>query len=438
MRMGFVLLLGSLAALSSSGTTAAANKLRFSEYDVLFTNPVCADYSYDQEVHSIGGDLLTQKPKNVWCSRSDAAASGDRDEAPQKKLLSWIDDPETKEIFFTYLSFSNRVVKNALCRAIEERSVRVSFVLDSGTDLATANSLLECAPGDGVEAHRPKMYLRGGVGGLGFAHNKTFMINPTEGQFRLAFSSGNMTSGIVLHHENWHFITPERDTHFTQAHLCMKKGVIEHGSTATQYKRFIKGCRETIEYPEESDIKVFFVPGEGDRATKFMTDAIKAAAQIRLAAHRFSYNKMLAALKTAMNSDSPPDLDIVVDDDMWWVGQGDATGDNIISEYYNVDNLIELGAEARWMETNHTEHLLHHNKYLVFNMPAGSRKASAVFSGAGNLTGAGFNTNFENFYYVEIPAVVDAYNVQYDHVWDELATATNDLPAENVLPVANQ
>ena len=90
------------------------------------------------------------------------------------------------------------------------------------------------------------------------------------------------------------------------------------------------------------------------------------------------------------------------------------------------------------METNHTEHLLHHNKYLVFNMPAGSRKASAVFSGAGNLTGAGFNTNFENFYYVEITAVVDAYNVQYDHVWDELATATNDLPAENVLPVANQ
>lgn len=434
MRFAFLTALLVLVAASSSGSHAADTKLRYSDYEVLFTNPVCVDYLYDHPVRSVGGSVLTQKPKNAWCSQRDAAASGIREEAPQQKLLSWIDDPETKEIFFTYLSFSNNVVKNALCRAIEQRNVQVTFVLDSGTDLTAANSLLACRPADGLEAHKPKMYLRGNVGGIGYAHNKTFMINPTSGKFRLAFSSGNMTSGIVLHHENWHFISPERDTHFAQAHLCMKQGQIGHADSASEYKSFIRRCRAAIPYPEESDIKVFFVPGEGDRATQFMTDAIRSAEQIRLAAHRLSYNKLLSSLKSALRSASAPELQIVVDDDVWWVGHGEQTGDNIVSEYYNVNDLVELGGEARWMETNHTEHLLHHNKYVVFNMPAGSRKASAVFGGAGNLTGAGFTTNFENFYYVEIPTVVDAYNAQYDHVWNDLATKTGDLPAENTLP----
>jgi hypothetical protein len=285
-----------LGALASVPGSAASNKLRYSEYEVLFTNPLCADYPYGQEVISIAGDVLTQKPKDVFCTHSDAFASGSREGAPQKKLLSWINDPETKEIFFTYLSFSNRVVEEALCRAVEERSIPVSFVIDSSSDLTTANQLLACEPADGLAAHKPRLYVRGNAGGIGYAHNKTFMINPTSGKFRLAFSSGNMTSGIVLHHENWHFITPERDTHFVEAHLCMKEGVISHYHTLTEYKNFIKSCREAIAYPEESDIKVFFVPGEGDRATRFMTDAIKTAERIRLAAHRFSYNKMLAAL----------------------------------------------------------------------------------------------------------------------------------------------
>lgn len=437
MRFVFLSVLLLAFSVSTSTTSAAGTMLRYSEYDVLFTNPVCGDYEYPAPVRAVGGGFLTQKPKNVWCSRRDAAASGSRDGAPQKKLLSWIEDPATKEIFFTYLSFSNSVVKDAICRAIERRSVKVSFVLDSGTDLTTANQLLACEPADGLEAHRPKMFLRGNTGGIGYAHNKTFMINPTEGRFRLAFSSGNMTSGIVLHHENWHFITPERDTHFTQAHLCMKEGVIEHATSASQYKNFIKRCREGIAYPEESDVKVFFVPGEGDRATKFMTDAIRAAEEIRLAAHRFSYNRMLSALKAALRSDSAPSLEIVVDDDVWWAGKGEQTGDNTASEFGNVQDLVELGAEARWMETNHPDHLLHHNKYLVFNMPEGSRKPSAVFAGAGNLTGTAFTSNFENFYYVEIPAVVAAYNTQYDHVWDELATKTDDLPISNALPIAN-
>ena len=58
----------------------------------------------------------------------------------------------------------------------------------------------------------------------------------------------------------------------------------------------------------------------------------------------------------------------------------------------------------------------------------------AVFCGAGNLTGTGFSENWENYYYVTIPEVVEAYRAQYEHMWNDLATASADMPTENVMP----
>ena len=125
---------------------------------------------------------------------------------------------------------------------------------------------------------------------------------------------------------------------------------------------------------------------------------------------------------------------MVFDDDVYWAGHGEQVGDNAAHEYTNAMSLVNLGGDARWMETNHAMHLLHHNKYLIFNMPENSQYKSAVFCGAGNLTGTAFTSNFENFYYVEIPSVVAAYNKQYDHVWNDLASHYKRLPKENVLP----
>jgi hypothetical protein len=411
--------------------TYAGGKLRYKEYEVRFTNPVCKDYKYTQPVKSNAGALLTQKPKDVFCSNTDKTVSGSRPEAPQYKLLSWINDPATKEIFFAYLSFSNSTVMKAVCEAVKTRKVKVTFVLDDTSDMSVADQLIACDP------NLVRFEKRGHDGGIGYAHNKLFLINPypeNGGDMKLAFSSGNMTSGIVLHHENWHFITPERDTFFAKAHLCLVEGVLDHATSKADYASFIKSCKAQIAEPEETDVKTFFIPGEGYRATDFVVKGIRNAKQIRLAAHRFSYNRMLDALRQEMSSTNKAELQMVYDDDTYWAGHGDQTGDNESWEYDNVTDLVSRGAQARWMETNHGGHLLHHNKYLVFNMPQGSSMPSAVFGGAGNLTGTGFTTNFENFYYVEIPEVVAAYNKQYDHVWNDLATTDANLPSENVLP----
>jgi hypothetical protein len=403
--------------------------LEYQEYEVRFTNPTCALYSYDQEVRAENGDMLEAKPKDVFCSQTDSAASGSRPESPLTKLLSWIKSPDTKEIFFTYLSFSNSAVTTELCKAITQRDVKVTFVLDSSSDRAKADQLLACQPP--TAANKPRFEQRGHTPGIGYAHNKLFLVNPGAATMKIAFSSGNMSSGVVLHHENWHFITLSSQTYFAQAHLCMMQAELDHYQSKTEYRNYIEGCLQDIEHEEEGDIKSFFVPADRMRASKQLVDAVYQADSIDVAAHRFSYTKLVSALKSRLQSDNIP-VRLVADDDMHWAGQGQQVGDNLSFEYYNVKSLVTRGAEARWMETNHDAHLLHHNKFLIFDMPEGER--DGVFCGAGNLTGTGFSENWENYYYVTIPEVVDAYKKQYDHMWNDLATPQDRMPTENVLP----
>lgn len=420
------------------GGGTAPGDLVYSEYEVRFTNPECAEYKYDpaDNVKSNAGQPLTAKPKNVFCTSADSNASGSRPESPQFKLLEWINDPSVKEIFFAYLSFSNKKVREAVCNAITQRDVKVTFVMDTTSDRAQADQLLACVPP--TAANKPVLHMRGHQGGIGYAHNKLFLINPGQETMKIAFSSGNMTSGIVLHHENWHFITLKSATYFAQSHLCLMKGVLTAHSSTQQYASFITQCRGQIPHQPEKNIRSFFVPGEGGKATDFITNAIKKASQIRLAAHRFGYNKLISALRTEMTSAQPAQLQMVFDDDTYWAGKGDAVGDNESWEYDNAMDLVNRGAKAKWMQTNHAGHLLHHNKYLIFNMPQNSATKPAVFCGAGNLTGTAFTSNFENFYYVEIPSVVDAYNKQYDKVWNTMASDDAQMPSQNVLPIGAQ
>lgn len=454
MRRSLTILLGSLAlaGLSAGAVACGADaqadgaddaiegdvqefgtgpKLAFDEYTVLFTNPVCKKYSYpaDGEVLSNAGERLLHKPENVFCTSSDAAESGARETSPQKKLVDWIRDPETKEIFFAYLSFSNRVIAAELCEAIRQRSVKVTMVLDRETSLDAANQVLACEPGNADPSAKPRLELRGHDATIGYAHNKVFMINPRSDSPRIVFSSGNLSSGVVLHHENWHFLRVPARTHFAKAHVCLMDGMLEHYRSKSEYGQFIKSCRDGAGIGEEADLKTFFVPGDGGRAGQHIQKGIRESQTIAIAAHRFSYRLMRTELERRLGGESPPDVKLVVDDDLWWAGHGEAVGPNTEQEFEMTAPLIEKGLQVRYMETNHASHYLHHNKFVVFTTPQGE----AAFTGAGNFTGTAFTDNFENFYYVSIPHVVEAMKRQHERLY-ALATAPEDLPKTNVLP----
>ena len=411
------------------------------KYEVLFTDPECGVYKYkaDAKVKTKSGKTLLQKPENVYCkNKYDQFRSGNRPQSPQFRLIEWINDGATQEIFFTYLSFRNKVVKAALCAAAQ-RGVKIKFVMSSTEDKAVANELVACSP-ENVE-----MKARGMEGGLGYAHNKFFIVNPnSDKEFKVVFSSGNMTSGVVIHHENWNFITTHPVSNFAKSHLCAMNAEWDEvaGRTRKDYMASIRKCRDGIAAPEEKDIKVFFVPGEGEptagntkkTAVDYLlsgTDGfpgINNAKKIWIGCHRFLYSTMLAALKSRMTSKNKPELRIVADDDTYYNVNDPAFsgGDTQPAEWFHMENLAKQGAKVKLMETNSDEHQLHHSKYLIF---ADDTEFKAVLTGSANLTGAAFKTNWENTYYVMIPEVVKAFADHYEYTWTKLATAVADLPA---------
>lgn len=425
------------------------------EYNVLFTDPECRRYSYVQKTASNGGYDLKNKPKNVYCrNQFDLATSGSRPESPQFQLVELVKSKETRQILMTYLSFRNKAVKKALCERMQSSDpIPVRLIMSSSEDTTIAEEVKAC---------NPKMFTydtRGLEGELGYAHNKIFMAlqSPikTEGNFdwmsqltrgqrvTIVFSSGNMTSGPVMHHENWHFISTDAGTHFAKMHMCVMQSEWNEktGRARTTYMKAISDCRKTLAKegnPQEQDIHVFFVPGEGqnqfentalldngtegESASNHMVfgdgihPGIRSADKIWIGAHRFFYSRMIRELTRRMTSSKRPELRITVDDDTYYkfIDPSHA-GDTSPEEWTNIESLVEQGAQVRLMETNEQEHQLHHSKYLIFfrgNTP------EAVLCGAANLTGAGFSKNWENIYYINIPEVAQAFAVHYEKFWE--------------------
>lgn len=416
-------------------------------YEVLFTNPECGPHKLETPVKTIGGGSMTQTKEGVYClNRVDRPKSTSWKKSPQNRLVEWINsvDASKQEIFLTYLSYRNQPVHEALVAA-GKRGVKIRFVLQSTEDHTLANELVA----KGGAQFKP----RGSEGGIGYAHNKIFMIMPkdadklSEGEIKIVFSSGNMTSGPVVHHENWNFVTTNLRSHFAQAHLCAMNGEWNDssGRSRDDYMRAMDSCRNKIKAPEEDDIKVFFVPGEGDPNsqvsspwrkptawdymyagdTKKGTPGLRNAREIWLACHRFFYSRMLNALNSRMQSSQRPELRIIADDDTYYKHKfPNFAGDTHPAEWENMERLQKKGADVRLMATNQDEHQLHHNKYLIFD-------DKAVMTGAANLTGAGFNTNWENIYYITIPEVVSAFRYQYENViWNRLSSSVRDLAAD--------
>ncbi|MEM6289735.1 MAG: phospholipase D-like domain-containing protein [Myxococcota bacterium] len=429
--------------------------LDYASYEVLFTNPICETYAYDAPLATVGGGTVGAKPKNVYCTKEfDSENSGTRDSSPQTRILEWLDETgEGDDIFLAYLSFSDGKVADALCSAID-RGADVTFVLDKIG--SKAEQVIDCGG---------NVMTRGHQGSVGFAHNKILMINPRqagpaddgEDYVRMSYGSGNMSSGTHLHHENWHFTEVARESFFVQSHLCLIDALLDpaHTDGKAAFRAFMNECRETITAPPEEDLIPYFIPVRDD--SKALVErlelSIDEAETIDIGAHRFSFTTMMEALKVRLaDAERPFHLRFVADDDLYWLdplapSEGSEIGPNTFNEAIKLRELREADGgqgrfEEKYLETNEKLHLLHHNKFLVFEgMPTGR---DALMFGSSNLTGTGFEGNLENMYYTDIPEIVGAFQNQFGLFWDgegqlpegmsvaPMATAREDMPIELV------
>ena len=415
----------------------------FYDYKLVFTNPVCKAYAYEQVVYANNGEVLRTKPENVYCKRSDNALNYERQDTPNFYLRQLIGDQNVTEVFLTYLSFSDAKVAEALCSAIESRNLKVTFIIDSknaeGARRQSAmkrfDEVAKCRAKDSVlsaseVANIPEMLVRGNTKGLGYAHNKLIIANyKTPKKVTLVFSSGNMSSGTLTHHENWHFLTTSKDTYFYQTHECLREGMINHGDSKASYKAYLASCRAKITVSEEDDIKSYFVPSDGKLAMENILKNIENSQTVDIAVHRFTNKDLIQGLVTAAKDKK---VRFIADDDIFWTGKlRKKIGSNTPNEYYNMNSVRRAGAEVHFMQTNEKSYLLHHNKMIVFNFPDGK---GAVHTGAGNFTKAAFSENFENYYFITIPEIVNQFRTQYDHLFNNLASSWEELPAEYVTP----
>jgi hypothetical protein len=414
--------------LSANSWAVKLSDLKPFKFEPLFTNPVCETYSYDRPIITVNGTSVTSKPKNVYCKPSDEAASVARDTAPQFRIVEWVLDKDTKELYLAYLSFSSKNVTAALCTAVKN-GVKVSIVLDGGMDNANpvlnpaAESLKKC--GENLVT----VTYRGTTEGLGYAHNKILMVNPGAKIAKILFSSGNMTSGTSINHENWNFITTSGESYFAQAHKCVVEGMIEAGDTKTNFAKFLNDCRGKIKAEEETDIQVFFSPVDGAKALAKIKEAGNKAKSIEAMSHRLS--GQIAGIFMKLLEDKKP-VKFILDDDIYWSAQRkEDIGRNTSIEALKIyKDLINKGMDTKFLQTNQSVFQLQHNKFMIFNFERGG----AVFNGAGNFTTAAFTKNFENFYYITIPEVVEVYNKQYDLYYNKMATSEDDMPRDYVLP----
>lgn len=425
MKFKVSLLLLSLASFNSHAVKLSDYKPFI--FEPLFTNPVCATYKYDRAVITHSGQTLNSKPDDVYCKPADEAASVARKNSPQYRIVEWVSAKETKEIYAAYLSFSSKNVVTAMCDALK-RGVKIKMVLDRGegpevTPNKDAEGLKKC--GD------MSLTYRGTSSGLGYAHNKILIINPHDKQVnKILFSSGNMTGGTSINHENWNFITTSPESYFAQAHVCVLEAMIESGDTKKNFGAHLNNCRSKIAAKPETDIQVFFSPIDGKEALDKLTEASEKAKLIEAMSHRFS--GAVATLYANLLK-SGKNIKFILDDDIYWAEKlKQDVGRNTKIEAFKIYNeLINKGMNTRFLQTNQNVFQLQHNKFMIFTFSNGS---GAVFNGAGNMTTAAFTKNFENFYYITIPEVVEAYNKQYDLYFDKMATAPEDMPRDYVLP----
>lgn len=406
---------------SSVSFAAKLSEMTPFKFEVLFTNPICETYKYDRALITHSGKTISQKPQNVYCKPADEDKSVERVEAPQYRIIEWINHKDTKEIYFAYLSFSSKNVGAALCEAAK-RDVKISIVLDQDPkdpkENKEAENLKKC--GTKVTTH-----YRGNTGGLGYAHNKIMMINPNSStEVKVLFSSGNMTGGTSINHENWNFLTTTGKSYFVQDHLCVFNGMVEAGTAAKTFKAYVSECRSKISVKPEDDIRAYFTPADKETLS-VVENLAKESALIQGMSHRFSgaFLKLAESLLA-----SKKDVRFIFDDDIYWSATlKKDIGRNTRFEAFAIMKLISSGFNVRYLETNQNVYQLQHSKFFIFDK-------KTVFTGAGNMTTAAFTKNFENFYVIKIPAAVATYSDQYARYWDKMSTKAEDMPRDYDLP----
>ncbi len=521
-------------SLENTASRLRANGWTAETYEVLFTNPVCPRQKFisyrprnvspieildaaqkahkvspkrdqvnevkldERGIPTLSGGFRTHIPGNVFCDSNDFEASNKRGsenpyrskDSPIHRIQDWIQSTKSSdELFIASFSLSMASVANWTCEAAQ-RGVRVKVFMHEPDFGSGAFDIISKCPG--VELLQFKSSGR-------LAHMKSIMVvynnvehsESLKDKVRVSFQSGNISSGTWGHHENWNFITQDRQHWLSQDHICLRDAITPEtvGNLGKLYQ-LLDQCREThgvnAARAQDSGIRNYFIPKSGGayddrKELDKLTAEIEKSSAVWIAAHHLTEPDLVKTLALRLKNNPNFKVRMLIDSELFWANFRDSENQGLswkvdgkvygesdsVSSYcqwaipeekvrdvrcslFNrgefgdpIDELLQdqasklaygprtlelAGAELRMMESNHLAKMLFHNKIIIFHYenPMGDIKGS-VFTGAGNLSKAGFDKNFENYYLVTIPHVHEAFRVQFESLFNR-AAAAQDLP----------
>lgn len=429
-------------------------------------------------IPTLGGGRRDFIPANVFCDSSDLEASTLRPrdnpyrktESPLNRIEDWVEGTKPgDELFVASFSFSMAPVGHWICDAAQ-RGVHVKVFMHEPEFGSDAFDTIQKCPG--VELLQFKSSGR-------LAHFKSLVIvDHASDTVRISFQSGNISSGTWGHHENWNFVTLPRQHWFSQDHVCLRDALTKESVSNLKilYKN-LDACRAKYGVDEaraqDPWMRDYFIPKTGGpyddrKELAKLTSEVERSSAVWIAAHHMTEPGLIQALTEKLTTDPTFEVKMLVDAELFWSSYQDPFGQGLtwkvdgkvygesdsLTSYclwglteaaarkvrcslfnrgefqadFSPKTLEKAGAELRFVETNHLGKMLFHNKFILFQYktPENGIEGS-LFTGAGNLTQAGFEKNFENYYWIRIPHVYAAFRRQFTMLFDK-AVPEKDLP----------
>lgn len=419
-------------------------KINALEHQIQFTNPLC--YTPDKPI--------------TYCTENDYHYNILKKDGVFQKYVKTLFSEPYHTVVVSYLSYSNPELTKAYQALLWKNQPQFTLILDDPFEkepysvrkklrqvltyedfhtgftsqylshknnkpirvLSEAYNLLKFAHDNNIHP-RPKLLLRGQTHGSGYSHMKITYLESSNNK-KLVLGSANLSQGLALHHENWHFFEDSIDSNFVETHKCVLDLLINPNISyyKSQYAKHLSQCTSS---QDNSYYTTYFTPGQGSKAIKDIEAKFKNSQEIWIAAHRFSNKRIIKFIKQALAQNKT--VKLLVDDDLYWVEHEKGRFLNSKYEVKQIKPLIDLGLKIKYVSTNHKEFLLHHNKYIIF---INDNRAHAVFTGAGNLTISAFTKNFENYFMTTKTIVNDVFKNQYDVMW-RLGLEAKDLASKH-------
>lgn len=402
------------------------------EHKILFTNPLCD----------------TPNKSITYCTKNDYNYNIVKSDGVFQTYVKNLFRRPFNKVIVSYLSFSNSELTEAYKSLLLKHNPKFTIILDDPFEeepekvrkllrqpltyssfhqgltseyLSFKNGAPKKALSEAYEllkfAHEynispsPTLLLRGQTDGSGYSHMKMTYLE-SETTKSLILGSANLSQGLALHHENWHFFEDSKDSNFVEVHKCILDNLINEplSYSKSEYAKHTKLCTNQ---QNDDHYKAYFTPGQGQLAIADIQKSFEQSDEIWIAAHRFSNTQIFNAIKRALALNKT--VRLIVDDDLYWVEHKRGRYLNSKYEANKIKPLLKLGLKIKYLSTNNKEFLLHHNKYIIFIK---EQRPFKVFTGAGNLTISAFTRNFENYFMTNKSEASLIFHNQYQIMWN--------------------